>query len=291
MKQFRCLMAVILIMSLFASCGSSQTTESNEQGSKILATTYPMYYLTSHLTEGIENITVDVMVSEAVSCLHDYTLTTEQMKKIERADLIVMNGMGLEEFMTSALESVPEEKIFTAAISEDHVLRTDTGELDPHYWLNPDRYLEALQSVAEKLVEQYPVQEQLIIENEAKLEEKLKELSGSLKALEVSCQEMITFHDGFSYFADGCGLTILAAIEEEEGAEASAAELKEICNLIEQYQIPAIFVEKNGSTNAAEIIARETGVQVYTLNMIMDGQTDYITAMEENIRTVEEALS
>ena len=97
MKQFRCLMAVILIMSLFASCGSSQTTESNEQGSKILATTYPMYYLTSHLTEGIENITVDVMVSEAVSCLHDYTLTTEQMKKIERADLIVMNGMGLEE--------------------------------------------------------------------------------------------------------------------------------------------------------------------------------------------------
>ena len=57
------------------------------------------------------------------------------------------------------------------------------------------------------------MQEQLIIENEAKLEEKLKELSGSLKALEVSCQEMITFHDGFSYFADGCGLTILAAIE------------------------------------------------------------------------------
>ena len=108
---------------------------------------------------------------------------------------------------------------------------------------------------------------------------------------ELSCREMITFHDGFAYFADAYGLTIAAAIEEEEGAEPSAAELQEICELIEQDNIPAIFVEKNGSTNAAEIIARETGVKIYTLTTIMDNETDYLTAMRENVQTVKEALS
>ena len=110
----------------------------------------------------------------------------------------------------------------------------------------------------------------------------------------LSHQHIITFHDGFQYFAHTNGIEILKAIEEEEGAEASAAEIKEIVSLIKEHDVSVIFVEKNGSDSTARAIARETGVSVYALDMIMSGDGNgiqsYIDAMTTNLQTVAEAL-
>lgn len=287
MKKLHCLLAVLFLLAALPGCGTAQT-EAPSSGDTILATTYPMYYLTSRLTQGLEDITLEQMVTEPVSCLHDYTLTTEQMKKIERADLIVLNGCGLEDFMADALEGVSPEGIIdcgSANFAED-----------PHYWLNPNSYANAGRTLLEALTARYPSRSKALEQNWAQLNQELEELYlNKMQDTELqtflSCREMITFHDGFSYFANAMGLTIAASIEEEEGAEASASEIKAICDLIARDNIPAIFVEKNGSTNAAEIIARETGVEIFTLTTIMDGETDYFTAMEENIQAVKEALS
>lgn len=287
MKKFRCLLAVLLILSLLTACGSSQSSEQSDGDTMILATTYPMYYLTQRITDGVEGVTVELMVSEAVSCLHDYTLTTGQMKMIEQADFIVMNGAGLEEFMASALKSVPEDKVVESAEGVSII------DGDPHIWLDPECFAQQGETIAAALAERYPDHAETFSENVSALTAELTDLKTELcsSVADLTCRELITFHDGFSYFAQGLDLTIAAAIEEEEGAEASAAELKEICDLIGDKNIPAIFVERNGSTNAAEIISRETGVQVYTLNTMMDGQTDYFTAMRDNVAAVKEALS
>ena len=106
--------------------------------------------------------------------------------------------------------------------------------------------------------------------------------------------ELITFHDGFQYFVRAFDLTLLKAIEEEEGATAGAAEIEEIVGLIREYDIPAIFTEVNGSDATASAIARETGCQVCQLTMIMSGGgtgiQPYIDAMQKNIDTIAEAL-
>ena len=111
---------------------------------------------------------------------------------------------------------------------------------------------------------------------------------------ELACPYLITFHDGFQYFALDNGLTLLKAIEEEEGSEASAAEIKEIVALIEEYDIPAIFTEVNGSDATAQAISRETGCEIYQLDMIMSGDgtgiQPYVDAMEKNMDTILEAL-
>ena len=77
-------------------------------------------------------------------------------------------------------------------------------------------------------------------------------------------------------------------------SEASAKELEEIIALVEEYDIPAIFVEKNGSRRSADVIARETGCQVYELDLIMSGDgtgiEPYIQAMDQNLSTILEAL-
>jgi ABC-type Zn uptake system ZnuABC Zn-binding protein ZnuA len=105
----------------------------------------------------------------------------------------------------------------------------------------------------------------------------------------LTSRNLITFHDGFSYFAESFELHILKAVEEESGSEASAKELIELINLVEESKLPAIFTETNGSTSAAEIIAEETGVKVYALDMAMAGNS-YFEAMYHNIDTIKEAL-
>ena len=105
----------------------------------------------------------------------------------------------------------------------------------------------------------------------------------------LASRNLITFHDGFSYFAESFDLHILKAIEEESGSEASAKELIELINLVEESKSPAIFTETNGSTSAAEIIAEETGVKVFALDMAMAGSS-YFKAMYHNIDTIKEAL-
>ena len=111
---------------------------------------------------------------------------------------------------------------------------------------------------------------------------------------EMCIRDRITFHDGFRYFAQAFGLDLLKAIEEEEGSEASAAEIKEIVSLVEEYDIPAIFTEVNGSDATAQAIARETGCEVYALDMIMSGDgtgmQPYLDAMQKNLDTIVEAL-
>ena len=91
------------------------------------------------------------------------------------------------------------------------------------------------------------------------------------------------------YFSARFGLNLLKAIEEESGAEASAAELKELILLVRAHELPAVFTETNGSASAASVISRETGAAVYTLDMAMAGDS-YFDAMYHNIDTIKEAL-
>ena len=106
---------------------------------------------------------------------------------------------------------------------------------------------------------------------------------------DLSCRELVTFHDGFSYLAESFGLTILAAVEEESGSEASAKQLIHLAQLVRQHHIPSVFTEVNGSVSAADILSGEIGVQVYTLDMAMAGES-YFAAMRYNIDQIREAM-
>ena len=89
--------------------------------------------------------------------------------------------------------------------------------------------------------------------------------------------------------AESFDLIILEAIEEESGSEASAREIINLANLIESHHIPAIFTETNSSDACASILQSETGVNVFTLDMAMTGDS-YFDSMYHNINTLKEAL-
>ena len=94
---------LLSVLLLLPGCTQAPSGSSQEEGLTVLATTYPVYLFARTVAQGVEGVTVERLNTGSVSCLHDYTLSVDDMKKIEGADVIAMNGAGLEDFMDDAL--------------------------------------------------------------------------------------------------------------------------------------------------------------------------------------------
>ena len=291
MKYLKIIIAAILSLLL---CGCAVQTES----AQIAATTLPVWEFSSRLCAGTP-ISVTRLVTEQVSCLHDYSLNVRQVKAAEAAETIVISGAGLEDFLDDLLVKasvIDASEGIDLLCGEEHEEEQhhEEGhhhEEDPHIWLAPENAKTMARNICDGLSIRYP---QYAPNFEANLSQLLNELTvlqqyGEDTLSQLKCRDLITFHDGFSYFAEAFDLNIVKAVEEESGSEASAQELIELINLVENKSLPAIFTESSGSTSAAGVISRETGRGLYTLDMAMSGDS-YFDAMYHNIDTIREAL-
>ena len=295
-KLFAPLCALVLLLS---ACGQPAASQPQDEDTlHIVATTYPVYLFTTAVTEGAEGVEVSLLVNQQTSCLHDYTLTVSDMKAIEGADVIVMNGAGLEEFMDDALSASDAQVIdcsegIDLLPAQGHEGHDHDAEYDPHIWMDPANAQVMLGTIADQLGQ---ITGQDLQARCTEVQQQVEQASQQWKEqlTTLSDPKLITFHDGFQYFSRSFGLELLKAIEEEEGSEASAQEIKEIVSLVEQYHLPAIFTEVNGSESTAQAISRESGCGVYQLNMIMSGDgtgiQPYLDAMQNNIDTIVEAF-
>ncbi len=283
MKRIFALLGLIL----FLLCGCAP----REESAHIAATTLPVYEFTSRLCDGT-GITVTRLVTENVSCLHDYSLNVRQVRAAEAAQLIVLSGAGLEHFMEDLLagKSTIDSSHGIESLEAEQHHGHDHAE-DAHIWLSPENAKQMATNICTGLTQKYPA-------HKAAFEANLQALLADIDALQayadaqlaaLKCRELITFHDGFGHLAHAFDLQILAAVEEESGSEASAQELKDLIQLVREHNLPAVFTERNGSVSAADIIAAETGVKIYTLDMAMSGES-WMDAMYQNINTLKEAL-
>ncbi|MBE6934552.1 MAG: zinc ABC transporter substrate-binding protein [Ruminococcaceae bacterium] len=283
------LLLVLSFLVLLVGCRAAEPT------AQIVATTKPVYDFTRFLCRDTD-ITVGQLITENVSCLHDYSLSVGQVRQAEGAEVVVISGGGLEEFMDDLLHKqnlVIDSSlgIEMAKCDEEHDHEHHHHEADAHIWLAPDNAKIMAHNISAGLSRTYPEFAAVFQRNEAELLSQLDALQsyGDAQLHNLSCRELITFHDGFGYLAHAFDLTIVAAMEEESGSEASAKELIQLISLVEKRQIPAVFAETHGSLSAPQIISAETGVPVYLLNMGM-GDSDYFETIRTNIDTLKEAL-
>lgn len=300
MKTIAKLLTIMIMCTLLSSCAPASEAQ-------VAATTLPVYQFTSILCEGTP-ITVTRLITEEVSCIHDYTLTVSQMRSIEGAEMVVISGAGLEEFMEEALSNAENVVDASAGIElleggchhhhEDEAAEVHDHdhdhehELDAHIWLSPECAAVMAENICKGLCEQYPEHADAFRSNLTVLKQELTDVMdyGIAQLSALSSREIITFHDGFGYLAHAFELEILEAIEDESGSEPSAQELIGLIELVEHYGVAAIFTETNGSSSAASVISAETGVGTFTLDMAMSGG-DYFASMYQNIDTLKEALS
>lgn len=294
---------LLSVLLLLPGCAQAPSGSSQEEGLTVLATTYPVYLFARTVAQGVEGVTVERLNTGSVSCLHDYTLSVDDMKKIEGADVIAMNGAGLEDFMDDALAASSAAVIDCSqgvALLEnaDHIHEEgdgghDHGHWDPHYWMDPENAAVMVRNLQEGFALADPDHGDAYARNGEEAAGQLPSFAGDCtQALEgAEGAALITFHDGFHYFAQALGLPLLASIEEEEGSEASAMEINEITQLVKEHQLPVIFTEVNGSDATANAISRETGCQVAQLTMLMDGPEEgdlstYLEGVRSNVNTI-----
>ena len=303
------LLSLLICAALALSgCGARQD-RADSAALQVAATTYPVYLLTQAVTEGIDGVEVKLVIDQQVSCLHNYTLTMQDMEAVEKADVLVENGAGLEDFLDDVLDgrnvidaSTGISLLDGDAHNDDDDDGHDQAELehdhvheeDPHIWMDPRNAAVMVQNIAVGLAEADPERADEYRANARTAADELTSFHQEmLDKLGGSHYDLITFHDGFAYFADSFGMHLLAAVEEEEGSEASAKTIKAIVALVEENDIPAVFTETNGSDATAQVICRECGIQTYPLSMCMSGDGGGLAAYEAvirgNIETIMEA--
>ncbi len=285
----RILIPALFLLVLLCGCVGTANTQTAVSG--IVCTTQQLANLTERVLDGTaagDGTEIACVVTEPVSCLHDYTLSVRQMQLLENAAVVIESGMGLEDFMADALRASHCTRITASAGVAALPSDEDPDEPDPHIWLAPENCVQMAQTIADGLAELYPEDAARLRENAADYAREMDELQayGEQQLSSLSCRQLVTFHDGFSYFADAFGLEIAAAMEVEAGSEPSARELEEVVAVVRENAIPAVFSEANGTQDAAQLVARETGAGVFVLDMGLSNPD----AIRNNIDTVKEAL-
>jgi zinc transport system substrate-binding protein len=298
MKKIGVLLLFFILLLSIAACGRNAENIDFEQDDETLIVTsfYPMYIFTGNIAANIEGVKVVNMTEPQTGCLHDYQLVPADLKVLEKADIFVINGAGMESFLEKVISQLPDLTIIEAAKDMD-LLVDGSGEENPHVWVSISGAIQEVKNITEGLIAADPKNEASYRKNSEEYVKKLENLKNSMhEALkDIKTKDIVTFHEAFPYFAHEFGLNIVSVIEREPGSEPSAGELADTIKAINDAQTKVIFAEPQYSAKAAESIAAQTGAEIYVLDPVVTGPKvaeldSYEKTMEENLETLIEAL-
>ena len=303
-KMSKLFFLIVISSVLLAGCSNSKqhsgAVNSNPATKKnfiVVTSFYPVYISTINITRDVPGVEVINMTKSQTGCLHDYQLTPEDLKTLEKANAFVINGADMEAFLEKAVKQQQQLKVIDA--SKNIALLTDqNGEKNPHVWVSISNAIMQVQNIAGQLSAIDPENAEKYKKNAGEYQKKLETLRDTMQKTLAGTKnrEIITFHEAFPYFAKEFGLNIVAVIEREPGSDPSPKELAETIEKVKASRIKALFAEPQYSSKAADTISRETGAKVYILDPVVTGEAkpgaydDYIRAMEKNSKTLQEAL-
>ena len=288
--RLRHLFAGVLVLGLIAGCGNP----SNSDASKIAVVTTSTVFADLISNVGGERVTVTSLVP-AGSDVHTYQAKPADLQAVAAADLVVMNGLGLddwlEETIRAASSDAPILRLATDLPSVSDVeLITDGegGPPNPHLWMDvviAEHYIvrisDALKDVdpahADDLEASWNAYAQRLIDLDAWVRERMG-------AIPEPNRRVVTFHDALPYFAREYGLTIVGVAVNAPGQDPSAGEIAALIDAIRDNDVRAILAEDQFPTALVDQLGRETGVSVVT-DLFDDSLGDEpVTSYEAMIR-------
>lgn len=291
--------------------GADGTVSAADGSVSVVATTTVLGDLVRNVVG--ENAEVEVLMPVGVNP-HDFQASAQQVATVQRADLVVANGLGLEAGLHDVLEAAtadgvrvwevapdieprPFVEVVDAEEEDDH----EDGDLDPHFWLDPHRVALAAELLAARLAEAVPG-----VDWSARADVYAAELDSldikSMERLAVVApgdRKLVTNHLSLGYFSDRYGFEMIGTVIPggESLANPSSAELASLVDFIEREQVRAIFTETIEPDTLAQAVAAEAGYEVKVVELYTgslgepgsDGDT-LIKMMETNVGRIAEAL-
>lgn len=273
----------------------AQTPAPTDKKLQIVTSFYPMYLATLNVAQGIAGVEVHNLTAPQTGCLHDYQMTSADRVRLATADIFVVNGAGMESFMDKVMRQLPALQVINASVNLPLLKGDGSAGDNPHVWLSVTLHIGQISNIVTQLARADPSHAVQYRANGADYIARLDRLRSTLYAglQNVKTRDILTFHEAFPYFASELNLHVIAIIEREPGSEPSARDLAHTIEIIRKKQISAIFAEPQYPVKAAATIARETGVQLYTLDPIVTGPLcadAYIDIMTRNLHELKKAL-
>lgn len=311
----KCIALVLAMMLLPAMSGAETTAR------KILCTTYPLHLITRNIIEGRADVIVERLLPSQLGCPHDYVLTPQDMKRLEKADVLIINGLGLEEFLSIPLKKInpnlnvidsskgisgllpdTEEHHHHHAGGEkahpDHRAATDPQQaFNPHLFASPKMAARIAATIASGLSAIDPEGAEIYNRNAKAYGERLDALARNVAAAVSGLRNnrIITQHGVFDYLARDSGLEIAGVIQAHAGKDPSAAEMIALVKTARSTGAGAVFAEPQYPQRIARTIAKEAGIAFAVLDPVASGPENpplayYETVMRGNIETLKKTL-
>ena len=317
MRNKYCFVLVMLICISLVCAGftaayvAGENDASNDGGITIVTSFYPMYIATLNVVDGVDGIHLENLSEPQTGCLHDFQLTPEDMKLLSKADVFVINGGGIESFMTDVATAYPKLAIVEACeglelISEngedDEVHDEhgedghDHGDVNAHAWMSVKLYRKQVANIANYLSQIDPSNAKKYQENAQNYDGELAKLQDKQqKAINFSNnQNIVIFHEAFAYVAEDYGINVCAVMDLDEERQISAGEVAGIISTIEQNSVSYILAEETYGADMGRVIEAETDATVVYIDPLNRGDYDkdsYLNGMDANIDKLTEAFS
>ena len=335
MKKNKYIFVLLLLISISVVCtcgtffyvkfnnGSNASAASGGEGDEfvIMTSCNPVYIATLNVVGDTDGVTVSNLSQPTTGCLHDYTLTTEDMKNLSSADVLVVNGGGMEGYLDDVVEAYPELTIIDTfeyvedrvelPEEEDHEHEADEHsqkksaaqepndfhrtvedeheghhhEENSHIWMDSELFSYQVQAISEGLGEVDTAHADLSKKNAEDYVSVLNSYVDKSDLESLQGANVAVLHAAFVYTAGSLDANVVAVMELDEERQVSAGEVSDFIETIKEKDVKLVFAEYDYGNAMGKLIMEQTDAKVVYLETLVHGSygvDDYLTTMNEN---------
>ncbi len=308
--RLRSLVVGLLALATVASASACTT---GEDRSSIVVTTNILGDITREIVGDEADVTV-LMKPNADP--HSFGLSAVQAAELEQADLVVYNGLGLEENVLRHVDAARESGVATFAAGEaadpltfhtadDGGPADEEGQPDPHFWTDPDRVRKVTGLIADQVTEHVDgVDDGAIRAHADRYGEELTDLATSMEKsfgrIPEDKHALVTNHHVFGYLADRFGFQVIGAVIPSGTtlASPSPSDLRSLTAAMEEAGVRTVFADSSQPTRLAEVLSNELGggvevVELYSESLTAKGEgaDTYLRMMRANTTAMTDGLT
>lgn len=308
---------MLTCLILLAGCGTS-SVKLEEGKVNVMTSFYPLYYFADQI--GGEHVHVINLVPTGVDP-HDWAPKPQELANIMNADLFIYNGLGLEGWADSFVDSLKKDhslvtviasggvKAITSGSSHNHDNHDDNhthdeahdhdhdahdhdghehgahdhGGMDPHVWLSPLQAMKVADNIKNGFMQADPEHTHLYEANYEVLIDELEKLHDQYAQMtsEARTRDLVVSHEAFGYLARDYGLNQVGVMGLSSYAEPSVQTMKRITDFIQEHDIKYILFEELASPKIAETLANDNDIDVLMINTLEGLTSEHVESGED----------
>ena len=305
--------ALLIVALVVVACGGgtegqSQNGNQQEKRLKVVTTVSPITSIVENI--GGLRIQLEGVVPEGVNS-HTFEATPSMARLLSEADLIVINGLFLEQPILDLAQDNKKAETVILSLGDRAITREQwrfdftfpetAGQPNPHLWPDPNLALRYAELVHGQLTVLDPSNSEYYGQNLERFRSRIEQLDQAIRTAVATIPEknrkLLTYHDSWAYFAEQYGMEVLGAVQPSNFSQPSVKEVAAIIDQVRALGLPALFGSEVFSSDVLEAIADEAGAQF--IDELADDdlpgkpgdiEHSYLGLMKQNIEVMIPAL-